>query len=528
MEQSSDTSKEPEERRKTNQEADEQNSSEKKPDPGEESRDTAAEQAIEDDAVPHWSVDSVKVDVLITRVRKFLYETIHIRDGVDVDATVKDIKANIDFGGYNIWILICSIAVACIGLIGNSPAVIIGAMLISPLMGPIRGIGLATGINDLKLLFYSLKNFGLMVGVSLLAAFIFFLINPLKTETAELLARTRPHILDVGVAFFGGIAGIVAASRRDVATVIPGVAIATALMPPLCTAGYGLATGKMAFFFGASYMFLLNALFICLSTILIVRYLRFPYANYINPKTRKKVQWYIVGFLALVMIPSGFKFVQVIKESLFLARSEEYVETIIKPYEDAHVNTTRFRYDSENPVIEISFVGKNVPEEVLREWRRRLADFSLENATLKVYQNSTDASISADYLMETQKQHKLNLEQMATDLRTAEEENKTMRGKLKKLEKYTVDLGRLDEKIKFSFPDLREYFYAPAIISNMGGVRDTMVTVLARWTKESEGYEEMLNEKLEAWLKLELNHKNVVVIPYSNEIEIKKQSEQPE
>ena len=200
------------------------------------------------------SFDSFKV---------FIKELMSINHDVDRDETVKSIVADIEFSGTNIWILMCSIIVASIGLINDSTAVIIGAMLISPLMGPIRGIGLALSTNDFKILIKSLSNFGVMIAVSVLASFLFFLITPIKTETSELLSRTEPQVLDILIAFFGGLAGVISATIKNkggTLTVVPGVAIATALMPPLCTVGYGLALANWSYFIGAFYLFLLNLL----------------------------------------------------------------------------------------------------------------------------------------------------------------------------------------------------------------------------------------------------------------------------
>ena len=467
--------------------------------------------------------ESIKPDLGInaSKIKAFVRKVVNIGEGVDVESTIKEIHKNIHFSGYNIWILVCSIAIASVGLISNSPAVIIGAMLISPLMGPIRGIGLAAGVNDLKLLMDSIRNFGVMVAVSLTAAFIFFLINPLKTETPELLARTKPHILDVIVAFSGGIAGIVAATRRDIAVVIPGVAIATALMPPLCTAGYGLAMGEMDYFFGAFYLFLLNSLFICLSTIVIVKYLRFPLVSYLNPRTQKRVQLYITFFLLLIIIPSAFKFVDISKESLFQARSETFVESVIKPQQgEAYLSDMKFNYDGDPPTIELSFIGKTIPEEDIEKWRDRLKEFSLENVVLKVYQNETSAGnvLHTEYLLESQKLTRKSIEDLTNRLMDSEKKLSEAEKNVQRLSKYHTDIFRLDEKIKFGFPGLEKYYYGTAVKSDLNGKKDTLVTVIALWSDEVSN-KQALTVKFEAWLKIELNHHNVEVISLKHEEE---------
>ncbi|WP_346860462.1 DUF389 domain-containing protein [uncultured Draconibacterium sp.] len=214
---------------------------------------------------------------LIVAIRRFLRSVLSINDGTDIPATIEGIKRDIGFRGPTAWILIFSIFIASIGLNINSTAVIIGAMLISPLMGPILGIGLSIGTNDFETLVRSLKNLGIAVSIALFTSTLYFIITPLTIEQSELLARTKPTILDVMVALFGGFAGILAGSRKEKTNVIPGVAIATALMPPLCTAGYGLATLKLSYFFGAFYLFFINSVFISLATFLVVRYLKFPW-----------------------------------------------------------------------------------------------------------------------------------------------------------------------------------------------------------------------------------------------------------
>lgn len=252
-------------------------------------------------------------------LRGFLHSVANIRDSSDVDGTIREIESNVELKGYNLWILVCAALLASIGLDTNSTAVIIGAMLISPLMSPILGIGLALGRHDNELIRHSLRNFTIAVLASLAASTLYFSLTPLGEETAELLARTRPTILDVLVAFFGGIAGIVANSRRDKTTAIPGVAIATALMPPLCTAGFGIATGRFDVALGALYLFVLNAVFIALATLLIVSYLRFPVKHYLEPRIQKRYSRLAVLSLVLLLIPSAWFLYSVYRDARLTA-----------------------------------------------------------------------------------------------------------------------------------------------------------------------------------------------------------------
>lgn len=226
---------------------------------------------------------------LIVLLREIIHDRFNLEeDKASEDEIIENVKKGIEFKGMNLWVLIFAIFIASIGLNVNSTAVIIGAMLISPLMGPIMGIGLGIGINDFELIKKSYKNLGVAVLISVITSTFYFLITPLSDAQSELLARTTPTIWDVFIALFGGLAGIVAATRKSISNVIPGVAIATALMPPLCTAGYGLATGTLSYFLGAMYLFFINSVFISLATYLIVRFTKFHKKEFLDPLREKK------------------------------------------------------------------------------------------------------------------------------------------------------------------------------------------------------------------------------------------------
>jgi uncharacterized hydrophobic protein (TIGR00271 family) len=236
----------------------------------------------------------------------FLQKIVDIRSSSDPQRAINAISEGVSIRGYNMWLLFCSAVLASIGLDTSSTAVVIGAMLISPLMSPILGIGLAFGIHDNTLFLRSLKNFGAAVVLSLIASVLYFFISPFAHPTPEIEARTYPTLLDVLIALFGGIAGIVSASRAGSSIAIPGVAIATALMPPLCTAGYGLATGQWRYFAGAFYLFFINAVFISLATYWIVKYLHFPKTVFAT-KRQRNVYFLIYSLIAvLVTAPSVY------------------------------------------------------------------------------------------------------------------------------------------------------------------------------------------------------------------------------
>ena len=258
--------------------------------------------------------------------RTFRYYA-NIYDHIDTEDAAQRIKSGIWFRGPNVWILAFSVVIASAGLNVNSTAVIIGAMLISPLMGPIIGLGLALGTNDLDLLKLAAKNLLVMVVISLVASTLFFLLSPLELiNPTELQARTRPTIYDVLIALFGGLAGILENSRKERGTVIAGVAIATALMPPLCTAGYGLSCLHFKFFFGAMYLFIINTVFITLATYVMVKYLRFKAVSGLDPVVAKKRRNTISALIAVVVIPSIISAIGMIQDNNFERNVEAFVQ----------------------------------------------------------------------------------------------------------------------------------------------------------------------------------------------------------
>lgn len=259
-------------------------------------------------------------------IRVIFFRLTHLSEDTDVYGTIEDIKSGIVLRGSNLWILICSIMIASIGLDVNSPAVIIGAMLISPLMSPILGIGLSFGINDRGTLIQSLRNFLMAIAVSLLTAIIYFWITPFGQLTDEMIARTEPTLLDVLVAFFGGLAGIIAGSRMEKTNAIPGVAIATALMPPLCTAAFGIATARWEVFAGAFYLFFINVIFISISTFLIVRFLKFPrVAPSLGFNRMSRAVIYLILFV--IVSPSLFFLIKQIHTHNFESRIRSFIRT---------------------------------------------------------------------------------------------------------------------------------------------------------------------------------------------------------
>ena len=264
---------------------------------------------------------------IFNKLVTFIKEVANLDNHIDTDAAERSIRGNIEFKGPNAWILAVAIIIASVGLNVNSIPVIIGAMLISPLMGPIFGLGLGLGINDINLMKQAGKNLLVMVSISLVVSMIYFLITPLSlSNPTEILARTRPTIFDVLIALFGGFAGIFEQCRKEKGTVFSGVAIATALMPPLCTAGFGLATGNISCFLGAIYLFCINCLFITLATYFLVKYFRFKKTEYADQGFGVRTQRLTTLLIIIFLVPSVWSAVVLVKQNNFDKKAIAFVE----------------------------------------------------------------------------------------------------------------------------------------------------------------------------------------------------------
>lgn len=310
----------------------------------------------------------------------------------DYQATIKSIEKGVEFRGVNVWTLIFAIFVASIGLNVNSTAVIIGAMLISPLMGPIMGLGLSVGINDFALLKKSLRNMSIAVVISIITSTIYFYISPLNKAQSELLSRTIPTIYDVLIALFGGFAGIVASSSKEKGTVIPGVAIATALMPPLCTAGFGIATGNFYYFIGAAYLFFINAVMISLSTFLFVRFLKFPLKQAVDTVHAARVKRYIYIVVTITVLPSVYFAYQIVQQTIFKTNAVIFInkEFVFKQSQIINTTYTYNRKDS-NQII-VLLTGEKIDQATIAKLIKKLPDYSLNKVRLVIKQGFNNSS----------------------------------------------------------------------------------------------------------------------------------------
>ena len=304
-------------------------------------------------------------------------------DKADDDVIDSSLRSGIELRGATPWILMFAILVASIGLNINSPAVIIGAMLISPLMGPIVGIGYGIGIYDFTLIRRSLANLGIAAAISLATSTLYFLVTPLDEAQSELLARTTPTLWDVLIALAGGLAGIIGMTRREKSNVIPGVAIATALMPPLCTAGYGLANGDWAVFGGAFYLFSINCVFIAVSTVIVIEYLRLPHRKFVDGLVERRVKRTLLTVVLLTALPSIYLAIQLVDNEVFGHRARAFVRQEFSGG-TSHVVDTQL-----NPLqrrIELTLIGARMPQAAIAAIEKKLPQAGLEGAALVINQ----------------------------------------------------------------------------------------------------------------------------------------------
>jgi uncharacterized hydrophobic protein (TIGR00271 family) len=456
---------------------------------------------------------AIKADAkgLWASLKTFVIELLDFRHDTDREATIAAIKADIPFKGATTWILICSIFVASVGLNADSTAVVIGAMLISPLMGPILGIGLSIAINDIDTLRKSLINLAIMLVLSLLTAFMFFYLFPLSQDNSELLGRVKPDIRDVLIAFFGGLALIIARTKKGtIASVIFGVAIATALMPPLCTAGYGLSQGNFDYFFGAMYLFTINTIFIALATFIVLKILRFPMLRYANSQRRKNIAR-IVTFLAVAaMLPAGWTFYDVLQETRYEQNYKTYLESEINQNDNLWLQ--RETLDTEAKKITLNFNGEiseATKSDLINELKgyEYLQEFSLvingnknrsTDKILELYDMAIDKIEKRDSIISSRN---FTIDSLKLVLSSNKNE---------------MDLNafsNLSKDAKIQFSELEFFGYAKMLSSSNFRSTDTISVVKTQWNSSlSDSLVGLRKQALKRWVELELNLDNVEVV----------------
>lgn len=416
-----------------------------------------------------------------------LFDFINLHTGEESREKVfEEVIANISFRNANLWILACAILIASIGLNVNSTAVIIGAMLISPLMGPIVGAGFALATYDFDLLKRAGKNLLLATGVSLFVASTYFMISPFKETQSELLARTSPNIYDVLIAFLGGLVGVISLTRVNKGNPIPGVAIATALMPPLCTSGYGLAIGNFSYFFGAFYLYTINCFFICIATFFITKYLKYPVVQSIDPRHDKRIRRGITVMILVMILPSFYLAYILYDERAFSQRSDQFVEREFT--ENGYtVVFKQLKYNNSPKKIELAFLEKRFNDEEIRTLNEKLKLYGLEKTELNIRQGKETETIKKEDLF--------NRDRLLAD------KNREIEGLKKQLSAFMVTDSNIYGELKALFPQLTRVSMGRHVLNpDTDTARSTVVVVYD--IEGKIGKPDL--DRLQKWLELRL------------------------
>ncbi len=385
-------------------------------------------------------------------VKSFLKEYLSLRkDKIDESVVYGQIDEGVDFKGAQLWILIFAIFMASLGLNVNSTAVIIGAMLISPLMGPIIGIGFSVGINDFALLKRSLKSYGITTAFSMITATVYFIFTPFSEAQSELLARTSPTIYDVFIALFGGLAGFVAMSTKlRGSNVIPGVAIATALMPPLCTAGFGLASSNLFYFLGACYLYFINSVFIGLGTYIVTRQMSFAPKEFVDKEREKKVHRYIIWVVVVTMIPAVYLTWNILRETIYRNEASNFINEQLD-FEGTDILSKEV--DPKKRTIQVTLIGAEVPEKTIAAARAHLDNYKLNGTHLTIRQGFGGETMDVNDIRNMVMQDFYKSSQLQID-----EQRKTIASLQKELAHYKNNENLSKElmpEVKVLYPNIR-------------------------------------------------------------------------
>lgn len=406
---------------------------------------------------------------LRTAFKEFLRHRFNLADDKANDADiVSSISRNIEFRGTNLWTLIFAIFIASIGLNVNSTAVVIGAMLISPLMSPLIGIGMGIAINDFNLVRRSAKNLLIAVLFSILTSTIYFFITPLHQAQSELLSRTTPTIWDVFIALFGGLAGIVGVTRREKTNVIPGVAIATALMPPLCTAGFGLAIGNYLYFFGALYLFFINSVFICLGTFLIVRLLKIHKKESDDPVTEKRITRYIWLIVTLTVLPSIYLAYRIVDRSIFETNANQFLAKEFD-FTNTQIVGKTLNYSSDKSEINLLLIGKELTAPEIKALKNKLPEYHLDTSIKLTIRQGLNAKQEIDF------------SQVKASILEEVYQKQALEDSVSRTVQYNIPLPELAGELKALYPTIVNYSLSNLVVRNLDsiGKNDTSCLFLA-------------------------------------------------
>jgi len=444
-------------------------------------------------------------------IKEYLGELFDINKGTSKAGTIQDIKDGISIKGHTAWILIFSILIASIGLNVSSSAVVIGAMLIAPLMGPILGIGLSIAINDTDTLKKSLVNLGAMVAISLITSFLFFSIPLFQEETPELLARTKPDLRDVLIAIAGGLALIVSLSRRkEMTNTLAGVAIATALMPPMCTAGYGLAIGNYSYFFGAMFLFTINSTFIAMSTFLILKFLRFRRVRNADT-TRQKIIIRMASAVAiLVLFGSVFTFYTLVQEKRFTNSAQIFVDQL-KEKGISIIDRDIDDFDYVKNSITLTVFGKRVYPDERKEWEAMLNDLNLKDTKLIIQQGKDDSEIKEkmEKLQATYADQIKFISQRDESIKNKEMTIQNLKEDIQLLYENRIPFKKISKEAQINYEGLKSLSYANRISTNFRTI-DTITVFTTEWYDSIPNTNKQF-DKLKIWLKTRLDLDTIIV-----------------
>ena len=445
---------------------------------------------------------------LYVQIKAFFARIFDVRqEKEDEQETIDSIKKGVEFKGTNLWVLIFATFIASLGLNTNSTAVIIGAMLISPLMGPIMGFGLGLGISDFELIKRSFRNFAIATVFSVITSSIYFLISPISEAQSELLARTQPTLYDVLIAFFGGLAGIVESSTKSKGNVIPGVAIATALMPPLCTAGFGLATGNLYYFFGAFYLFFINSVFISLATYLVVRVLKYPKKVFLDKDHEKRVTRYVGIIVIFTIVPSLFLSYRLVKTTYFNQQVLNYVNTELA-FPNTQILSKTITNTSDKKEIKVVLIGDNVSDSTIESARNRLPNYGLKDVSLVVQQGFSEQETDINKLKSLLMQDLYkNSEQV---LRTQAMQIDSLQRELKSYHDDRLLAEQIKPEVKVLFPFVREISCTHTCLIPVDS--DTQKPIMLIYVKSSEKISAENKRKLTEWLSARTQVKTIKLL----------------
>ena len=440
---------------------------------------------------------------ILINIKNYITELFDLRKSKDnEELTVVSIRNGVIFKGTNLWVLIFAIFIASLGLNVNSTAVIIGAMLISPLMGPIMGFGLAVGISDFELLKQSFRSYLLTTFISVVTSTLYFSLTPLNEVQSELLARTTPNIYDVLIALFGGLAGIIALSTKDKGNVIPGAAIATALMPPLCTAGFGLATGNIFYFLGAFYLYFINSVFISLATFLGVRFMHFKQKAFVDKQREKMVKKYIIILVLVTICPAFYLTYDIVKSTFYEASANSFI-TKEFDFEHTQVISKKISYDEKE--IRVVLVGNELTQPEIDKVHTSLKHYKLEDTKLTIVQgmnsdnldmNSLKAQVMEDFYKNSeerllkQQEEIVNLQKELSNYSTYHQLNKQIVPELRVLYPQ-VDRISMSQMIVFSVDSAQTDTLTMVLMGLKEEMNATQMEQMQEWLKTRSGAQKM-------------------------------------